>query len=103
MGAILPLILTFLPTLIDSVEKIFTKSKSGPDKLDAVLQALRAIIQKMVDTGVIPKDVPVTDDALRGIIETVLNDLKKTPISVPPNSNITNELWIVRGTVSKIN
>ncbi len=97
-------LITLASVLIDNAEKIFTKPKAGADRKSAVRNALRAFLDKMLVTEVIKKEEQPTDDALDGLIETVFSEYKnRAPISVPANPNITNELWVVRGTVSKIN
>lgn len=105
MGALLALLLPLLPSLIQGVEKIFTKPSSGPDRMDAVLQAIRQILAKLQTTGTlpdgtpVPKD-PVTDDALRGMIEVVLQNLKVSGQLLAPV--VAGDLYVLRGTVTAI-
>ena len=93
MGALLSLLIPMVPSLIAGVESIFKKPGSGQTKMDAVLTALRGILEKFVSvqqpapapgTPVPPLTVP-TDAALESMIETVLQQMKLTgQLGAPP-------------------
>jgi len=97
MGA-LALLLPLIPTLIQGVEGIFAnKPKSGTDKMDAVAQALRAVFDKLVTSGVVPGGT-LTDDAIRGAIEAVFQQISKGgQVPIVPTSPVVvaSQLWVV--------
>lgn len=106
---LLAAILPFVPSVVKLVEGLFSgKAKSGTDKMDAALQAVRALLEKFgAVQGVTDKP---TDDALRGAIEAVVQQLKGsgeltaatiTGTTTPPNV-ITNAWLVVGGTVMPI-
>lgn len=70
LAALIPLI----PTLIQTAERLFVKSKSGKDKMDAVRTALRAVIEKYAATDGDAAPA-VTDDYLTGLVEAVFQTL----------------------------
>ena len=76
-AAIVPLITGLaplvLPWIVKGVDIIFGP-KTGDAKMPAALAALKAILEAAATAGKIP-GVP-SDDALRAIIETVVQDLK---------------------------
>ena len=103
MGALVSILLPLIPSLIQGVEGIFKdKPKSGPDKIVAVSNALRQIIEQMMAAGLQVGGVPipeksVSDDLLRGAIEAVFTKLKATgQLATQPASG---DLFIVRGSV----
>lgn len=80
-----------VPALISGVEAVFTKPASGQNKMDAVTQALRAILAKMAAVGTLPAPPQTpTDETLQAMIETVLQGMKSsgqlgaTPIATLP-------------------
>lgn len=112
MGALLGLILPLVPSIISGVEAIFkSKPQSGTDKLGAVLDSLRAIISKMVATGIpLPdgtKPAQPSDDAIIGMIETVLQQLQDngtlgsvlTSKPDQPTSPGGSNLYVLQGTI----
>ena len=59
--------------LIIGVEKLFG-AKTGPDKLSAVISALKPIVEKLAASGKIPG---IPDEAtLTSVIETILQGMK---------------------------
>ena len=68
--ALLPL----LPTVIRSVEGLFKAPKSGPAKMSATVGAVKGLVEKLVETG---EFEGVTDEVLRGVVETVLAQMKQ--------------------------
>lgn len=110
MGAILSVLLPLIPGLVQGIEKIFQKPATpvpgapvptGTDKMDAVVQSLRAILEKMLATGAVPAPAaPVTDDALRGAVEAVLQQLKASgQLAAPATSGA---LYLVQGTITPL-
>jgi hypothetical protein len=63
-----------LPWIVKGVDLIFGP-KTGDAKMPAALASLRAILEAAATAGKLPGPVP-SDDALRVIIETVVQDLK---------------------------
>lgn len=105
MGVLLPIILTALPGLINAVETAFAKPKSGTDKMNAVVQALQAILSTLSASGQFPAStVPATEPlALQGITETVLSQMKGNGTLAKPGATTpvaTAQLYLVHGTVS---
>ncbi len=101
MGAIIPLLLPLIGPLIQGVEAIFSKPKSGPDKVAAVANALRQIIEQLMIAGIPVAGQPipeksVTDDLLKGAIEAELARLKA---SGQLAAQATGTLYMVRGVV----
>ncbi len=93
-----------LPVLIRGVEALFSaKPKSGDDKKATLMDVLRTIIGKMIDTGAVP--VPAgtptpSDDALATLIEAEFQKLKAAGGLTPPSS--AGALFILRGSVTAI-
>lgn len=108
MGALLGLILPLVPSIVNGVESLFAKKPAaGTDKMAAVLQALRGIIEQFIAAkvplpdGTTPTASP-TDDALKGMVETVLAQMKTTgTLSADPAvpSTPAGNLFIVQGLV----
>ena len=71
--AILAGLIPLIPALIQTAERLFVKSKSGKDKMDAVRTALRAVLEKYAVTD--GSAVTVTDDYLTGLVEAVFQSL----------------------------
>jgi len=98
MGALIPLLLPLLPSVINLVESLFSgKPKSGTDKMDALVSGLRAIIAKMITSGTLVNGLPVvqpTDDALIGLVEAKLLDMKLTGTL---GNTDTGQIWLLRG------
>lgn len=108
MGALIPLLAQLVPGLITGVETLFAgKPKSGPHKLEAVIDALRQIIERMMSAGAPLPDgtqIPeksVSDDLLRGMIETELTRLRST--GKLSGKTVTGDLFLVRGTIAPVN
>lgn len=103
IGAIATLVSGLLPSIINGLEGIFAKPKSGVEKMDAALQMVKAVTDKLVATGVVtkqPTDAPLTDDALRGMIEGKLAEMKASgALGADPNNA---PLYILRGTVTPL-
>jgi hypothetical protein len=114
MGAILALLIPLIPGLIQGIEKIFVKPApipgapvppaapvpTGTDKMDAIVQSLRAIFEKLLATGIVPPGTAVTDDALRGAIEAEFQRLKGTgQLTQAP---ALGALYLVQGNVTPI-
>lgn len=98
MANVFTSLLTLVPTLIgptiSAVEAIFGP-KTGPLKLEAVINAVTPVIQTAVETG---KLVELPDKStLTSVIELVLAGMKETPVQdncicPPPGSIITIQL-----------
>lgn len=108
MGALIPLLAQLVPGLIAGVETLFAgKAKSGPHKLEAVIDALRQIIERMMAAGAPLPDgtqIPeksVSDDLLRGMIETELTRLRST--GKLNGKAPLGDLFLVRGTIAPVN
>ncbi len=126
MGALFAVLLPYIPALIQGIQGIFAHAKPAPvpipvspapatpdlgaAKMDALTESVRAMIQKLVainaplPDGTHPATIPVTDDALRGFLESIYQQLKAsgqlTPTATAANSNAT--LWLVQGTVQAL-
>ncbi len=104
MGAIAGLLLPFLPSVINMVEALFSsKPKQGVNKMDAVVEGLRAIVAKMITSGqVTPDGKPVvqpTDDNVKGMIELALQQMKVTGTL----GNIdAGQLYLLRGSITAL-
>lgn len=99
MGALIALA-PLLPTLIKGVETLFRgKDKSGADKMDAVMQMARAVVTKMLASGVPGSDgktlVQPSDEQLLAAAETAFQNMKST-------GELMNDVYLVRGTVTQI-
>lgn len=74
--------------------------------MDAVLQAIQAVIEKLkainapLPDGTLPATVPVTDDALRATIETIFQQLKASGQLSPAPA--AGALYLVQGTVQAL-
>ena len=111
MGAILALILPLVPSIVNGVEALFAKKPaSGTDKMSAALQAIRAIVTQflaakvpMPDGSAPPVGAP-TDDALTGMIETVLAQMKTTGTlsATPAATTQAGAIFLVQGTVTPL-
>lgn len=91
------LLVPHIAGLIHLVEGVIRKPKSGVDKKDAVIQALRSIITKSV---LVNGDSPVTvtDDELGGLVEGVFQSLSSsTPSEIPPQ-----KLYLLKGSIQEI-
>jgi hypothetical protein len=120
MGALLALLLPMIPGLIQGVQAVIKAkpapapgptpappvSAAGQAKADAVLVALRAVIEKLaainapLPDGTLPAAVPVTDDALRAAIETIYQQMKAGGNLTPAAP--TGTLWLVQGSVQQL-
>ena len=106
---LLAAILPFVPSVVKLVEGLFKgKEKSGADKMDAALEAVRALVKKY---GAVNGDQEnPTDDALRGAIEAVFQRLNSSGELAAPTITgsttsphvITNAWLVVGGTVTPI-
>lgn len=92
MGALIALLISSAPSIINMVEGAFKgKQTSGPDKLDLVTNFLKQLSDKMVSQAVplpdgsVPTKKP-DDNMIVGLVETVLNDMKSkgTLVGSPP-------------------
>ena len=93
-AAIVPGITSLLPVvvpaLVQGVEHLFG-SKTGPAKLQTVLDALKAILGNLGKAGL--TTAPPSDEALVALIETVVQDLKsKNLLPAPPGTPAVTSL-----------
>ncbi len=126
MGSIFALLLPLIPGLIQGIQGLFAHAKPavpaipvspapatpdlGAAKMDALVASVKAMIDKLVSInaplpdGVLPATIPVTDDALRGFLESIYQQLKSngqlTPTATQAVPNST--LWLVQGTVQAL-
>jgi hypothetical protein len=104
MGAIIAAILPFVPTLIAEVERLFSKPKSGEDKMDAIVQSLRAVITKLIATD--PTIKAPSDQEIQAVVETVFQQQKQAvPAPVASASAVPilgGSIYILRGSVTPI-
>ncbi len=119
MGALLallgPLALALIPQLQAAFHHVATPAAGAPAtpepdigaaKMDVLMQAARAAIQKLVTinaplpNGVLPSTIPITDDALRGFLEGQFQSIKATGGLTP--SAPTGDLFLVRGSVTAV-
>lgn len=64
---------TVIKGLVKGVEKLFG-AKTGPDKMGAVIDALKPLMEKLAKAGKIPGN---PDDAtLQTVVETILREMK---------------------------
>lgn len=110
MGALLGLILPLVPSIVNGVESLFSKKPAaGTDKMSAALQALRALISQFIAAkvplpdGTVPTAQP-TDDALKGMIETVFQQMKTTGTLTanPATATAVGNLFLVHGSVTPL-
>lgn len=100
MGAILSFLIPAVPTLVKLVESVFVQRGAGGDKMKAVLKAVRALVDQLADSGAIQKDERPNDDQLRGVIESILSQMKAAPGGIlGADGAAAGELYLVRGTV----
>lgn len=92
--------LNLAPFLISAVEKIFTKPKSGEDRLSAVVAMLRELAIKMQATGEITAQP--SDEALTGLIETVFQQLKSSNTVTTVLPPVETRIFLVRGTLTEL-
>lgn len=83
--ALITALLPLVPGIIQGVELAFkTKDNTGPDKMAASVDALRMVVERMVAAQVPLPDgtqIPeksVSDDLLRGLVETEFQRLRAT-------------------------
>ena len=104
-GLIVPIITNLLPivgpTLVQAVEHLFPP-KTGDAKMQVVVDAFKAILGGLGKAGV-SGAVP-TDDQLRALIETVVQDLKgkgqlPAPPGTPPITSLAGMSFQVTGTL----
>lgn len=122
MGALFAILLPLLPSLIQGIQAAFSHVKPptpapvpapipvpvpapapdlGAAKADVVLQQLRALIEKLVainsplPDGTLPSTIPVTDDALRGLIEGIFQDLKAKDQLTPATAAAPAGQWML--------
>lgn len=130
IGSLLALLLPEVPALIQGIQRIFAHTKPAPtpgapappvpaggltpdvnaEKMNALMLAVRGMIDKLkainapLPDGVLPASIPVTDDALRGFLESIYQDLKAkgqlAPVATPAAPVAT--LWLVQGTVQAL-
>lgn len=97
MGTLAALLIPLLPSAINAVEELFkaiATPKQGENKADAVLQAVRAIVTKLIASGA-PVAQP-TDDALKGMIEAKFQDMKASgALGATPSG--TGKIYILQG------
>ena len=99
IAALLPLV----PGLISGAEQLFSAmQKSGPNKLQAVAQAIRGMVGGMITGNATLPDgtVPVQPDqsALEAFIESAFQQLKANPAAPVA----ADQLFIVRGPVQAL-
>jgi hypothetical protein len=110
MGVFLPLLLPLLPTLINTVEALFVKSKSGADKMSVVTQQIQALISTLLATKTVTGALQPTDVQVQSVVETVLAGMKgaKTlvtpgqPLIAPSGVPVTGSWYLVRGSIQEI-
>lgn len=107
MGALIPLLIPLIPSLVSWAEKAFAgKAKSGPDKMQTVVSALQVVAEGMqqakapLPNGAQIADKSVDDQVLRGLVEVELTRLRATGKldGIAPSG----DLFIVRGVVVPI-
>jgi len=110
-GPIVAALLPAVPGLINLVEGLFRSkdnAKTGDTKMDAVVLALRGVLEKMVATGQIVGQP--SDDALRALTETVLTQMRASGqlgASLPASiggvaARPGPHLYLVRGDVTEL-
>jgi hypothetical protein len=98
-------LIPFIAPAMRFVEKLFSKPKSGADKMDAVLAALRAVLQVAAEKGQVslPDGKQPTDDYLRGQIEAEFQRIASAgtlgadPPEMPRTPSMSGTLHKVRG------
>lgn len=101
---LLSLILPAIPSLVQLVEKLFGAG-TGATKLDTVVQMIKQLIPNIkLPPGV--TDGSITDDQIKGAIESVLSNLKASGqinSPLPTAAPLGTDLYIVHGPLTKIN
>ncbi len=127
-GALISLLLPMVPGLVQSVQQLFKKPATpiapgttpaptpvptGTDKMAAVVQSLRVILDKMIASGAVPAPTePITDDKLQGAVETIVQQVKSAgqldvPVPTPtvataPASAPITGTFVFKGTIIPI-
>jgi hypothetical protein len=100
MGLLTGLLLPIIPGLINLAETAFTKPKEGVNKMDMVLQGLRAIATKLITSMVgVPKPENPSDDTLKAITETILAQMKAAGTL---GASGTGQFYLLNGTVTPL-
>jgi hypothetical protein len=106
MGTIITALLPVIPSLINLVEGIFSKPKSGVNKMSAVLQALRAIIEQALSAGSLPSSgttpAQPTDDAITGMVEAILAQMKANGTLGKQTAAPTGGYFLLQGTATPL-
>jgi hypothetical protein len=77
-ATILGIVLPMLPSIIAGVEKLFGgKKDASQQKFDTVLQQAIALLQSAITNGQLAKGTVITDPAVGGAIETLVQQLNK--------------------------
>ena len=105
MPALLAALVPLIPTLIQTAERLFVKSKAGKDKMDTVRSALRTFLEKMAATNGLPES-GVTDDVLTSAIEIIFTQLSaQGAVNVPSAPKVENPegiLLVIDGRVYRV-
>jgi hypothetical protein len=95
---VFPLLISFLPQIINLAEKLIPKAKSGPEKKSLVQEVFRIVFEKL--RAIDPSQPAITDDMISGMIEAKLQELKdKGQLTAQPN---TGALYLLQGTVTPL-
>src|SRR5437879_3190970 len=107
MGALIELLMPFVPALVRAAEAAFQyKPKSGADKMTAVSNALQVIAEAMLNGKVPLPDgsqiayKSVNGDVLKGAIESVFQQLKSCGQLM--QSALGNQLYLLQGCVTPL-
>lgn len=98
LAAVAGLLIPHIPGLINLVEGIFSKPKSGVSKKDAVVQAVRVIVEKAATTDGQPS-ANISDDELSGLVESIFHQVKDNITKEPK----LDKLYILKGSLQEIN
>ncbi len=104
MGTLFALLLPHIPVLIKATESMIKGEKAGVDRKAVIMDALRAIADKVVARKQHQEITAVPgDESLGALIEAEFQRLKQSGELAVAEVPITEQVYIVRGRVTPMN
>jgi hypothetical protein len=106
LAAILGLILPAIPGIIGTIEKLFGKKTSttptpdpvtGQSKFDAVFAQIMSLVNGLIAAGKIPHGTVISDDSIKGAIESIVQLLNAQGLLKGDQTNIDAIIKAVEG------
>ena len=101
------ILIPLAPKIFDAANKIFINPKEGVNKKDLATQTFRAIIEKVIASGVIPeiKALPkLTDEEIGTFVETLFQLFKsngeKPELTLARSPNEC--FYVIKGTITQL-